>query len=70
MQKLDRWCAPLRPFKVGKKSVTQDFNTYYYSNSFVNYTIGVRVKAISRRKGINDLVVNKCQSYEEAKNIL
>ncbi len=70
LQKLDRWCAPLRPFKVGKKSVTQDFNTYYYSNSFVNYNIGVRVKAISKRKGINDLVVNKCQSYEEAKTYL
>ena len=70
LQKLDKWCAPLRPFKVGRKSVTQDFNTYYFSNSFVNYNIGVKVKAISKQKGINDLVINRCQSYDEAKTYL
>ena len=70
LQKLDRWCAPLRPFKVGKKSVTQDFNTYYYSNPIIDYNKGVKVRAISKKKGINDLVINKCLTFEEAKQYL
>lgn len=70
LQKLDRWCAPLRPFKVGNKSVTQDFNTYYYSRPFVDYNVGVKVRAISKRKGINDLVINRCKNFEEAKTFL
>lgn len=70
LQKLDRWCAPLRPFKVGKKSVTQDFNTYYYSNPIVDYNEGVRVRAIAKKKGINDLIINKCLTFEEAKQYL
>lgn len=70
LQKLDRWCAPLRPFKVGKKSVTQDFNTYYYSNPVIDYKKGVKVRAISKKKGINDQVINKCQTFEEAKQYL
>ncbi len=70
LQKLDRWCAPLRPFKVGKKSVAQDFNTYYYSNAFVNYTMGVKVRAISKKKGVNDIIINKCLTFDEAKNFL
>ena len=70
LQKLDRWCAPLRPFKVGKKSVTQDFNTYYYSNTFVNYKLGVKVRAISKIKGVNDIIINKCQTFDEAKSFL
>ena len=70
LQKLDRWCAPLRPFKVGKKSVTQDFNTYYYSNPIIDYNRGVRVRSISKKKGINDLVINKCLTFEEAKQYL
>ena len=70
LQKLDRWCAPLRPFKVGKKSVTQDFNTYYYSNHIIDYKEGVRVRAITKKKGINDLIINKCLTFEEAKQYL
>ena len=70
LQKLDRWCAPLRPFKVGNKSVTQDFNTYYYSKPFVDYKIGVKVRSISKRKGINDLTINRCTTFESAKKYL
>ena len=70
LQKLDRWCAPLRPFKVGKKSVTQDFNTYYYSNPIIDYNEGVKVRSISKKKGINDLIINKCLTFEEAKQYL
>ena len=70
LQKLDRWCAPLRPFKVGKKPVTQDFNTYYYSNPVVDYNEGVKVRAIAKKKGINDLLINKCLTFEEAKQYL
>lgn len=70
LQKLDRWCAPLRPFKVGKKSVTQDFNTYYYSNPIIDYKEGVKVRAITKKKGINDLLINKCLTFEEAKQYL
>ncbi len=70
LQKLDKWCAPLRPFKVGNKSVTQDFNTYYYSRPFVDYKKGVKVRAITKRKEIKDLTINRCKNFEEAKKYL
>ncbi len=70
LQKLDRWCAPLRPFKVGNKSVTQDFNTYYFSRPFVNYKDGVKVRAISKGKRINDLMINRCKSFDDARKFL
>lgn len=70
LQKLDRWRAPLRPFKVGTKSVTQDFNTYYYSRPFVDYEKGVRVRSISKVKGTNDLVINQCKTFDEAQRFL
>lgn len=70
LQKLDRWSAPLRPFKVGNKSVTQDFNTYYFSKPFVDYKNGVKVRSISKRKGINNLIINRCKTFESAKEYL
>lgn len=70
LQKIDRWCAPLRPFKVGKKSVTQDFNTYYYSSPIIDYKEGVKVRAIAKKKGINDLIINNCLTFEDAKQYL
>ena len=70
LQKLDRWCAPLRPFKVGNKSVTQDFNTYFYSRPFVDYKNGVKVRSISKLRGINDLDINRCKSFESAQKYL
>ncbi|KGN92442.1 Eco57I restriction-modification methylase domain-containing protein [Porphyromonas canoris] len=70
LQKLDRWCAPLRPFKVGKKSVSQDFNTYYYSSQFVDYKDGVKVRSISKKDKVNDLVINNCASFIDAEEYL
>lgn len=70
LQKLDRWCAPLRPFKVGNKSVTQDFNTYFYSSPFVDYKVGVKVRSISKKQGVNDRIINRCSSYYDAKKYL
>lgn len=70
LQKLDRWCAPLRPFKVGRKSVAQDFNTYYYSNPEIDYKKGIKVRAIAKKKRINDLIINKCLTFEDAKQYL
>lgn len=63
---IDRWMAPLRPFKVGNKSVAQDFNTYYYSRNVTDYTQGVPVRTISKRRGISDEAINQCQTWKEA----
>ena len=70
LQKLDRWCAPLRPFKVGKKSVTQDFNTYYYSRPYVDYKEGIRVRTISKQDKVNDFTINKCLTFDDARPYL
>lgn len=66
LQYLDRWKAPLRPFRVGKKAVSQDFNTYYFGRSYVDYSKGVKVKSISRQRGISDEMLNQLNSFEEA----
>lgn len=70
LNSLDRWMAPLRPFKVGNKSVTQDFNTYYYSRQVTDYTRGVPVRIIGKQRGVSDDVVNACQSWEDAQRYL
>lgn len=64
LNKIDRWLAPLRPFKVGNKTVSQDFNTYYFSARHAKYASGIPVRVISKRKGINDEVINRCGSWE------
>ena len=63
---IDRWMAPLRPFKVGSKSVAQDFNTYYYSRLATDYAQGVPVRTISKQRGISDEAINQCQTWEDA----
>lgn len=70
LQKLDRWCAPLRPFRVGKKTVTQDFNTYYFSKSYVDYKKGITVCSISKNKNANDTIISECKTFELAKKYL
>ena len=70
LQRLDRWQSPLRPFRVGKKAVSQDFNTYYYGYSLVDYQIGVPVCNISRKRGISDDVLNSMLTFDEAKSHL
>lgn len=66
LQMIDRWLPPLRPFKVGNKSVTQDFNTYYYSSNTVDYAHGVPVREIGKRDRVSDDEVNTCSDFESA----
>ena len=66
LNRIDRWMAPLRPFKVGNKSVAQDFNTYYYSRQATDYAQGVPVNTISKHRGISDEAINQCQTWKEA----
>lgn len=70
LQTLDKWVAPLRPFKVGKKSVTQDFNTYYFGPQKVDYKKGVHINIIGKKKGVSDFVINQSRDFEEAKQYL
>lgn len=65
LQRLDRWKAPLRPFRVGRKAVSQDFNTYYYGYTPVDYSAGVPVNEISRCRGVTDDVLNLHSSFSE-----
>lgn len=70
LQEIDRWQAPLRPFRCDNKVISQDFNTYYYSYKYQNYFKGIAVSNISRNSLINDDDLNKFPSYEQAKNYL
>ena len=70
LQTLDRWMAPMRPFKVGKKPVTQDFNTYYFGHQIVNYRQGVPVEEIHKKKRVSDDVINKGVTYAEVEHLL
>lgn len=70
LQSLDRWIAPMRPFKCDQKSVTQDFNTYYYGYPIVDYRKGVPVRVIGKKPRVNDLIINKCTTFEDAKKYL
>lgn len=70
LQRLDRWKAPLRPFRVGKKPVSQDFNTYYYGFTPVDYSAGVPVNEFSRCCGIADDVLNLRSSFDEVSSQL
>lgn len=66
LQRIDRWMPPMRPFKCGKKAVTQDFNTYYFSAKVVDYTEGITVRMIKKRTRANDNIINKCYSFADA----
>lgn len=70
LQRIDKWIAPLRPFRCDDRPITQDFNTYYYSSNYVNYKLGIPVKTITRLKSITDDELNKCNSFPEAKEHL
>lgn len=70
LNKIDRWLAPLRPFKVGNKTVSQDFNTYYFSARHTKYSSGIPVRMISKRKNISDEVINHCGSWETVMPLL
>lgn len=70
LQALDRWQAPLRPFRIGNKAVSQDFNSYYYSRKEVNYNSGVPVQNISRKRFVQDDVINQQTLYSDALKFL
>lgn len=66
LQRIDRWMPPMRPFKCGQKSVTQDFNTYYFSSKPINYATGIDVRMIKKRIRVNDNIINRCYSFGDA----
>ena len=70
LQKIDRWKAPLRPFRADNKVITQDFNTYYYSRKSIDYYKGIPVINITRKTTIKDEFINSLNSYKEAKKYL
>lgn len=70
LQKIDKWEAPLRPFRCDEKPITQDFNTYYFSNSKVNYSAGINVNIISRQKNISDIELNKYTHFSQVEPYL
>ncbi len=70
LQKIDRWKAPLRPFRADNKVITQDFNTYYYSRKMIDYYKGIPVINITRERNIKDEFINSLNSYKEAKKYL
>ena len=70
LQSLDRWMAPLRPFKVGKKSVTQDFNTYYFGYPVVDYSKGITIEEIHKRNRVPDDVINQGHSFNEIEHLI
>jgi len=70
LQKIDRWRAPLRPFKIGNKVVTQDFNTYYYSRKKTDYKKGIPVINITKDKTKTYDMINTSSSLAEVKETL
>ena len=70
LQKIDRWKAPLRPFRCDNKPVTQDFITYYFSRNLVDYHHGIPVTNITRNRKISDDIINNTSNYKEAKKYL
>ena len=64
IQYIDRWLKPLRPFQCDKKSITQDFNTYYFSSKYVDYSVGFPVCEISKPKEIDNSIINSKLTYD------
>ena len=69
LQTIDRWLPPLRPFRVGTKCVTQDFNTYYFSYNKIDYSKGISVTTISRKKTSDDSI-NKFRTFKDVEDML
>lgn len=70
LQEIDKWVAPLRPFRCDDKPITQDFNTYYFSSAPVDYKKGIPVNIISRERSIPDAALNKCRLFSQVKKHL
>ena len=67
LQTIDRWLPPLRPFRVGNKVVSQDFNTYYYGSRPVDYSQGVPVRELTRQTRTSDETINSCKDFAAAR---
>lgn len=52
LQQIDKWEKPIKTFSSEGVTVSQDFNTYYYSRNKVDYSKGINVKTILRIKNI------------------
>lgn len=70
LQQIDKWIKPLRPFSSEGITVSQDFNTYYYSRKKIDYFKGIDVRTITRLKNITDIEINKISSFEDSKKYL
>ena len=70
LQKLDKWEAPIRPFRCDDKPITQDFNTYYFGYKKVDYKKGFPVRIITRKKTSPDSLINELNSFDKAKEHL
>ncbi len=70
LQKIDKWEAPLRPFRCDDYSVSQDFNTYYYTRTPIDYSKGIDVTTISRKSTVSDQTINEISTFKEVKDNL
>ncbi len=70
LQRIDKWEKPIRPFVSEGVTVTQDFNTYYYSSNRVDYAKGIDAITITRNRDITDIALNKINHYKDAKKYL
>lgn len=70
LQRIDKWEKPIRPFTSEGVSVTQDFNTYYYSDKEVDYSKGIDAVTITRTNSISDIALNEINHYDVAKKYL
>lgn len=70
LQAIDKWEKPLKPFTNKDFAVSQDFNTYYYMARKIDYSKGIPVTTITRKKNVSDLLINELISYKDAKKYL
>lgn len=72
LQFLDKFEAPLRPFRYEDSFVSQDFNTYYFARKKMDYTTqhGVPVSIVSRQTKVSDEIINDLDSYTQAQHYL
>lgn len=70
IQCIDRWLKPLRPFQCDKKTINQDFNTYYFASKFVDYSVGFSVCEITKSKEIDNALINAKSTYNAVRPML
>ncbi len=70
IQCIDRWLKPLRPFQCDKKSISQDFNTYYFASKYVDYSVGFPVCEITKPKEIDNFSINSKTTFDSVRPML